>query len=295
MNIVKGLALPLCLLLAASPVLAADKEGTKAEKAEKAVPKAAKKAAPRKKELTTHKEKLSYSVGFNTGYGLRRNLDAQSIDVDFDLVKQGFVEALSKDPSRVPEQEIREILMNLQKDLEAKRKEAMAKQQEQMKEEAEKNKKAGDAFLKENSAKEGVKVTPSGLQYKIVAEGKGKSPEPNSVVSVNYRGTLIDGTEFDSSYKRGTPATFQLNQVIKGWTEGLQLIKEGGKIQLFVPSDLGYGDRGAGQQIQPGSTLIFDVELISVQEPPTAPAGEVMKSQPTATPAMKSEPAGTKK
>jgi FKBP-type peptidyl-prolyl cis-trans isomerase FklB len=127
------------------------------------------------------------------------------------------------------------------------------------------NKKAGDAFLAANKTKEGVVTLPSGLQYKILKEGTGPKPTPADSVVCNYRGTLIDGKEFDSSYKRGQPATFPVGQVIKGWTEALQLMPVGSKWQLFVPADLAYGDRGAGADIGPGSTLIFEVELISIK------------------------------
>jgi FKBP-type peptidyl-prolyl cis-trans isomerase FklB len=127
------------------------------------------------------------------------------------------------------------------------------------------NKKAGDAFLAANKTKEGVVTLPSGLQYKILKEGTGPKPTPADSVVCNYRGTLIDGKEFDSSYKRGQPATFPVGQVIKGWTEALQLMPVGSKWQLFVPADLAYGDRGAGPDIGPGATLIFEVELISIK------------------------------
>jgi FKBP-type peptidyl-prolyl cis-trans isomerase FklB len=141
-------------------------------------------------------------------------------------------------------------------------KEVMAKQAEV----AKKNKAEGEAFLAENKKKEGVKTTPSGLQYKVIKPGKGKKPKSSDTVTVNYRGTLIDGTEFDSSYKRGQPATFQVSGVIPGWTEALQLMEEGAKWQLFIPSNLAYGERGAGGVIGPNATLIFEVELISIQE-----------------------------
>ena len=130
----------------------------------------------------------------------------------------------------------------------------------------EKNKQEGEAFLAENKKKEGVKTLPSGLQYKVITEGTGKSPKASDTVTVNYRGTLIDGTEFDSSYKRGQAASFQVNGVIKGWTEALQLMKEGAKWQLFVPSNLAYGEKGTGSgPIGPNATLVFEVELISVK------------------------------
>ena len=142
-------------------------------------------------------------------------------------------------------------------------KEVMAKQAEV----AKKNKTEGDAFLAENKKKEGVKTLPSGLQYKVIKAGTGKKPKMNDTVTVNYRGTLIDGTEFDNSYKRGQPATFQVNGVIPGWTEALQLMEQGAKWQLFIPSNLAYGERGApGGQIGPNATLIFEIELISIQE-----------------------------
>jgi len=131
---------------------------------------------------------------------------------------------------------------------------------------AAKNKAAGEAFLAENAKKEGVKVTKSGLQYKIIEEGEGPSPGPSDMATVNYRGTLIDGTQFDSSYDRGQPATFPVGGVIAGWTEALQLMKPGAKWQLFIPSDLAYGERGAGKDIGPNSTLVFDVELLSVEK-----------------------------
>jgi len=155
------------------------------------------------------------------------------------------------------EQEIQETLKTFQQEM-------AAKQAEKTKQLAEINKKEGEAFLAENKKKEGVKTLPSGLQYKILTEGSGKTPKETDTVTTHYRGTLIDGTEFDSSFKRGQPASFTVNGVIKGWTEALQLMKEGSKWQLFIPSDLAYGDRGAGGQIGPHATLIFEVELISI-------------------------------
>jgi len=127
------------------------------------------------------------------------------------------------------------------------------------------NQKAGDAFLAANKSKDGVVALPSGLQYKILTQGTGAKPAATDTVVCNYRGTLLDGTEFDSSYKRGQPATFPLNQVIKGWTEGVQLMSVGSKYQFYIPAALAYGARGAGADIGPNSTLIFDVELISIQ------------------------------
>jgi FKBP-type peptidyl-prolyl cis-trans isomerase FklB len=156
------------------------------------------------------------------------------------------------------EDQARQALEDFQKTL-------MAKQAETMKILSEKNKADGEKFLAENAKKEGVKVLPSGLQYKEITPGTGKSPKTADTVTTHYKGTLIDGTEFDSSYKRGQPATFPVSGVIPGWTEALQLMKEGAKWQLFVPPDLAYGERGAGQVIGPNATLIFEVELLAVK------------------------------
>ncbi len=187
------------------------------------------------------------------GGSLKRN----SIDVDIDALVKGLKDSLAGGKMLMTEQEQRETLIAFQKEFQAK-------QQEKMKALAEKNKKEGEAFLEANKKKPGVKVLPSGLQYKVITEGKGASPKDTDTVTVNYRGTLIDGTEFDSSYKRNEPATFPVKGVIKGWTEALLLMKEGSKWQLFIPSNLAYGERGAGSAIGPNATLIFEVELIKI-------------------------------
>src|SRR6478735_5995613 len=172
--------------------------------------------------------------------------------------------------------------LKAQKDMEAKQKQA-----------GEKNKTDGTKFLEDNKKKPGVKTTASGLQYKVEKEGTGAQPKATDMVTVNYRGTLIDGTEFDSSYKRGQPATFPVNGVIKGWTEALQLMKQGAKYQLFIPANLAYGERAMGPDIGPNSTLIFDVELQDVKPPPTpAPAGAPQGSPKVPPPP---QPAPTKK
>jgi FKBP-type peptidyl-prolyl cis-trans isomerase FklB len=157
------------------------------------------------------------------------------------------------------DQEARETMTVFQKEM-------MAKQEVLAKKLGEKNKKEGEAFLAENKKKEGVKTLPSGLQYRVIKEGTGRKPKATDKVLTHYRGTLIDGTEFDSSYKRGTPTSFKVNEIIPGWTEALQLMKEGAKWQLFIPSNLAYAERGAGRDIGPNATLIFEVELISIQE-----------------------------
>jgi len=210
--------------------------------------------AEEKKAFQTPKEKQSYSMGADIG----KRLQSQSIEVDPDVFAQGMKDALSGGKMLLTEQEIKEALTALQKGL-------ADKQAERTKQLSEKNKKEGEAFLAENKKKDGVITLPSGLQYKVITEGTGKTPKAEDTVVTNYRGTLIDGTEFDSSYKRGEPATFPVKGVIPGWTEALQLMKEGSKWELFIPASLAYGERGAGNVIGPYATLIFEIELISVK------------------------------
>jgi len=204
--------------------------------------------------LKTQKDKVSYGIGMNIGKSLKKD----AIDVDADLLVKGIKDSLSGEKTLLTEEEYRATLTALQKDM-------MEKQAEAAKALAEKNKKEGEAFLAENGKKEGVATLPSGLQYKVIKSGTGKTPKPGDTVETHYRGTLIDGTEFDSSYTRGQTATFPVNGVIPGWTEALQKMKEGDKWQLFVPSNLAYGERGAGRDIGPNATLIFEVELIAVK------------------------------
>jgi len=204
--------------------------------------------------LKSEKERLSYAIGVDMG----KNLKKQSIDIDPDVLSKGLKDVLSGGKVLLSDEEILAIKN-------AFRQEMTKKQEEERKKLAEKNKKEGVAFLEANKKKEGVKTLPSGLQYKVITEGSGKSPKETDTVTVNYRGTLIDGTEFDSSYKRGQPATFPVKGVIAGWTEALQLMKEGAKWQLFIPSSLAYGEKGAGGVIGPDAVLIFEVELISIK------------------------------
>jgi len=204
--------------------------------------------------LKTQKDKLSYALGMNLG----TNLHKETVDVDPAIVLRGLKDALASGKTLLTEDEARTALTQLQT-------EVRSKQQEKMKVAGEMNKKEGVEFLAANKSKEGVVILPSGLQYKILTEGTGPKPAASDTVVCNYRGTLISGTEFDSSYKRGQPASFPVNGVIKGWTEALLLMPVGSKWQLFVPSELGYGDRGAGADIGPGATLIFEVELLSIQ------------------------------
>jgi FKBP-type peptidyl-prolyl cis-trans isomerase len=204
--------------------------------------------------LKTQKDKLSYALGMNLG----SNLHKGTVDVDPTIVLRGLKDALVAGKTLLTEDEARAALTQLQT-------EVRSKQQEKMKVAGEMNKKEGVEFLAANKSKESVVILPSGLQYKILTAGTGPKPTAADSVVCNYRGTLISGAEFDSSYKRGQPATFPVNGVIKGWTEALQLMPVGSKWQLFVPSELGYGDRGAGADIGPGATLIFEVELLSIQ------------------------------
>ncbi len=219
--------------------------------------------AAEKMQLKTKKDKVSYTIGLDMGNSLKQ----QKIDVDPKVLARGIKDALTSAKPLMTEQEIKDTIAALREELTARQKEQMAKQQEQMKAQGEANKKEGDAFLAENAKKEGVKTLPSGLQYKVITEGKGKKPKATDTVTVNYRGTLIDGKEFDSSIKRGQPATFPVGGVIPGWTEALQLMKEGSKWQLVIPSSLAYKEQGAGGIIGPNAVLIFEVELISINEP----------------------------
>jgi len=200
--------------------------------------------------LGSEKQKFSYAVGVQIGQDLKRN----GMDIDADAVAMAIDDAMEGKKPQLTMEEMQAIFSDYQKKEVAKKELAGSA-----------NKAEGEAFLAENSGKEGVTTLPSGLQYKVLTVGKGKQPTAEDTVSVHYRGTLINGTEFDSSYQRGEPATFPVNGVISGWTEALQLMKEGAKWQLFIPSDLAYGPRGAGGDIGPHSMLQFDVELLSVK------------------------------
>lgn len=211
-------------------------------------------SAAEKTALKSEKDKVSYSIGLSIG----NNFKNQSVDVDVDVLAKGVKDAISGNKPLMTEKEVQETMMAFQNEMKTK-------QAEHAKVLGEKNKKEGEAFLAENKKKEGVKTTASGLQYKVIKDGNGKKPKATDTVTVHYKGTLIDGTEFDSSYKRGEPTSFPVNQVIAGWTEALQLMNVGSKWQLFIPANLGYGDRGAGPQIGPNAALIFEVELVSLK------------------------------
>src|SRR6059036_4041239 len=201
-------------------------------------------------QLKDQKDKVSYGIGMNIGL----NLSRQKVDISPDVLAAGLKDALAGKPQLTPDQ-VKDVMAQFEKDMEQKQKQA-----------GEKNKTEGAKFLEENKKKPGVKTTASGLEYKVEKEGTGAQPKATDMVTVNYRGTLIDGTEFDSSYKRGQPASFQVNGVIKGWTEALQLMKAGSKWRLYIPSELAYGATPRpGGPIRPHDPLVFEVELLDVK------------------------------
>ena len=207
------------------------------------------------KELKTEAEKFGYTLGLDIG----SNLKELPTEIDIPALFQGLEDALKDRTPLLNPQQYAEIKQELTMKIKRSRGRKTA-------ELAEKNRTEGEAFLAENQEKEGVITTESGLQYIILREGDGPKPKDTDRVSVHYRGTLMDGTEFDSSYERGKPITFEVMGVIAGWTEGLQLMKMGSKYRLFIHSELGYGERGAGADIGPNATLIFEVELLSIEK-----------------------------
>jgi FKBP-type peptidyl-prolyl cis-trans isomerase FklB len=215
---------------------------------------AAKKPGPAPLVLKTPKDKASYAIGMNIGKGLHKD----SVDVDPAILLRGLKDGMAGGKTLLTDDEAKSAMVAIQADLRKKQEAKMAVV-------GDANKKEGDEFLAQNKAKEGVVTLPSGLQYKILKEGTGPKPSASDSVVCNYKGTLIDNTEFDSSYKRGQPATFPVGQVIKGWTEVLQLMPVGSKWQVFVPSDLAYGPRAPGGTIGPNAALIFEIELLSIQ------------------------------
>lgn len=228
--------------------------------------------AGKKVNLDSEKAKVSYAIGFNMGQSLVPIKEELELETLLQGLKDG--EAGNNKAQMTPEA-IEKTLAEFQK----KARDIFDKKR---KESAEKNKVEGDAFLKENAKKPGIITTASGLQYKVIAEGTGPTPKATDIVKVNYRGTLIDGTEFDSSYKRGQPAVFALNRVIPAWTEGLQLMKVGGKNIIYAPSNLAYGERGAGGNILPNSTLIFEIELLGIEPPKEPEASSAEPAKPAA-------------
>ncbi|MGH8647380.1 MAG: FKBP-type peptidyl-prolyl cis-trans isomerase N-terminal domain-containing protein [Gammaproteobacteria bacterium] len=204
--------------------------------------------------LNTKNAKFSYAIGLQIGQSLVR----QGVEIDTQAFALALQDALAGREPRLPAAELQAVMQKQEKEIQ-KRQQAVA----------EKNLAAGRRFLEENKSKEGIQELPNGLQYKVIKEGKGNRPQGSDSVDVHYRGTLIDGREFDSSYRRGEPATLHLNGVIKGWQEALPMMPEGSKWQIFLPPELAYGRGGAGAVIGPNETLIFEIELIAVHEAKT--------------------------
>ena len=199
----------------------------------------------------TEKEKFSYSVGYQLGQNLKR----QKLDIDPKITAQGMQHGIGDAAPKMKPDDMRNSIQTYQQ-----------KEQEKIEVQAKKNQALGEAFLAENKKKEGVTTLESGVQYKVITEGKGKKPKSSDTVVAHYRGTLINGTEFDSSYKRNSPATFPVQGVIRGWQEVLPLMKAGSKWEVYIPSELGYGPRGTGGTIGPNEVLIFEIELLSINE-----------------------------
>jgi FKBP-type peptidyl-prolyl cis-trans isomerase len=250
-----GCILVFAIMMQAMPAGAQNPPASQAPKAPAATPPKTPTAetqkpatAPESSPWKDEKEKVSYAIGMGVGTNLHKN----GVVIDMDGFLRGLKDSMTGGKTVMTEDEARAAITQFVQQIKAK--------------ESEVNKKEGESFLAQNKAKEGVVVLPSGLQYKILTPGTGPKPALGDTVVCNYRGTLINGTEFDSSYKSGKPAIFPLGRVIKGWTEALQLMPVGSKWQLFIPPDLAYGERGAGDVIGPGTTLIFEVELLSIQE-----------------------------
>ena len=208
-----------------------------------------------KVDLEDVDQKVAYAIGLDIG----RKMQQQGLEIDPAIVARGLADGFGGGEALLDEPGMRQAMMEFQQRM-------MAKEQARESEEGAAQAAAGKAFLAENGAKSGVKTTESGLQIEVLTEGKGAKPTPSDTVTVHYTGTLIDGTEFDSSVKRGEPATFPLNGVIPGWTEGLQLMNVGSKARLVIPSELGYGPRGAGGRIPPNAVLVFEVELLDIKK-----------------------------
>jgi FKBP-type peptidyl-prolyl cis-trans isomerase FklB len=224
------------------------------EKQEEAAP-GQKPAAEKTPELKTLKDRASYSIGLDIG----RKMAREGLDLDPDLIARGIKDVVGKKKALLSDEQVEETMIAFQE-------EATARQAERRAALAEKNREEGRKFLGANAKKPGVKSLPSGLQYEVIEAGTRPMPKATDTVRTHYRGTLLDGTEFDSSHRRGEPAEFTLSRVIKGWTEALQLMRVGAKWRLFIPAELAYGERGAGDDIGPNATLVFEIELISIEE-----------------------------
>ncbi len=241
-------------------------------------------------------ERVSYAIGADTGNRLRQS----EIEIDPDILMRGLKDAKAGGTLLLTDQEMRDTFNKLRQEIMAKQQEKQRIQAEKLKEQGEKNKVEGEAFLTANKTKPGIITLPNGLQYKVLAEGSGESPKAEDTVEVNYRGTLIDGTEFDSNAKAGKPYTTPANRVIKGWTEALTRMKPGAKWQLFIPADLAYGERGSPPKIAPHAPLLFDVELLSFKPapppvvPPLAPPAQPLTSDIIKVPSLEEMKKGAK-
>jgi FKBP-type peptidyl-prolyl cis-trans isomerase FklB len=219
--------------------------------------------------LKDDKDKISYSLGIDIG----RTLQRLELDLNVPALSQGIADVLGDKPKALSDDEVQKTLQAFQQQMMQKQQAAMSKKQAEMKAVAEKNKADGQKFLDDKAKQAGVKKTPSGLEYKVIKEGNGVKPTDSDIVETNYRGTTIDGKEFDSSAKHGASSTLPVNGVIKGWSEALKMMPVGSKWEIYVPSDLAYGDEGYGDDIAPGSTLVFELELLNIKKPVPNPPG----------------------
>lgn len=229
-------------------------------------------------------DKISYSIGVDVG----KSISKQGIEINPDIFAQGLKDAKDAKNVKMTDEQVRETLLALQTEL-------VEKQKKEARDLAAKNLADGEKFLADNKKNKDVVTRPSGLEYRIIKEGSGASPKATDSVTTHYKGKLIDGKEFDSSYTRGEPVKFPVNGVIPGWTEALQLMKPGAKWELFIPAKLAYGENGLGQIIGPNSTLIFDIELISVEKPTAAKANKASAKADPAKAAAANKPADAKK
>jgi len=216
--------------------------------------------------LTTESQKFSYSLGYGVASQYKKRLEsAADVQLDPKAFIQAIEDVFANGKQKLTDAEMRAVMQTVGQRLQAVANKQKAETEEKRKMTGGQNKKLGEAYLAENKKKPGVKVTDSGLQYEVLTAGTGRQPKQTDTVVVNYRGTLINGTEFDSSYKRNQPATFALNGIIKGWQEALQLMKVGSKWKIVLPAEIAYGARGAGASIGPGETLVFEIELLEVK------------------------------
>jgi FKBP-type peptidyl-prolyl cis-trans isomerase len=223
---------------------------------------------PEKTEVS-NQEAQKNSISYYIGHDMGTRFKEMGIELNPEMLLNGIKDGISGSNPALSEEEMDKARNEFQQVMMEKQKVIMAEKQKKAAEQSVKNKEEGEKFLAENKKKKGVVTTDSGLQYTVLKEGKGDKPKPTDTVTVNYRGTLLDGTEFDSSYKRNQSANIPLNRVIKGWGEGLQLMTPGAKYKFFIPSDLAYGNKGAGKDIGPDATLIFEVELLGIKAPET--------------------------